>query len=186
MNKNLHSSGTKWLPIMTCICTPLMLEVFRECCIFCFHIFFSAIFLLDFELFRQSGILCFSFYFFDLSIRFWTELFRQCERPSWLWSYASWIYNYLCNQCLSPLMLWFRISIRARCITLCDKVCQWLAAPVRYQRPWSSAQQTFAFDDVSKSIVSLSISKKDDDLQVNNERNKTQTNVLKFGDHCFS
>jgi hypothetical protein len=28
---------------------------------------------------------------------------------------------------LSPLMLWVRISIRARCTTLCDKVCQWLA-----------------------------------------------------------
>jgi hypothetical protein len=24
--------------------------------------------------------------------------------PSWFWSYGSWIYNYLCNQCLSPLM----------------------------------------------------------------------------------
>jgi hypothetical protein len=34
------------------------------------------------------------------------------------WSYGSWIYNYLCNQCLSPLMLWVRISIRARCTTL--------------------------------------------------------------------
>ena len=45
----------------------------------------------------------------------------------WLWSYGSWIYNYLCNQCLSPLMLWVWISIRARCTTLCDKVCQWLA-----------------------------------------------------------
>jgi len=31
------------------------------------------------------------------------------------WSYGSWIYNYLCNQCLSPLILWVRISIRARC-----------------------------------------------------------------------
>jgi len=38
----------------------------------------------------------------------------------------SWIYNCLCNQCLSPLMLWVRISIRARCTTLCDKVCEWL------------------------------------------------------------
>jgi len=36
------------------------------------------------------------------------------EGPSWPWSYDSWIYNYLCNQCLSPLMLWVRISIRAR------------------------------------------------------------------------
>ena len=42
-------------------------------------------------------------------------------------SYGSWIYNYLCNQCLSPLMLWVRISIRARCTTLCDNVCHWLA-----------------------------------------------------------
>jgi len=37
------------------------------------------------------------------------------------------IYNYLCNQCLTPLMLWVGISIRARCTTLCDNVCQWLA-----------------------------------------------------------
>jgi hypothetical protein len=36
------------------------------------------------------------------------------------------LHLYLCNQCLSPLMLWVRISIRARCTTLCDKVCQWL------------------------------------------------------------
>jgi hypothetical protein len=45
----------------------------------------------------------------------------------WPWSYGSWIYNYLCNQCLSPLMVWVRISIGARCTTSCDKVCQWLA-----------------------------------------------------------
>ena len=43
---------------------------------------------------------------------------------SWPWSHGSWIYNYLCNQFLSPLMLW--ISVRARGTTLCDKVCQWL------------------------------------------------------------
>jgi len=49
--------------------------------------------------------------------------------PSRTWSYGSWIYNYLCNRyrCLSPLMLWIRISIRTRCTTLCNKVCQWLA-----------------------------------------------------------
>ena len=39
----------------------------------------------------------------------------------------TWIYNYLYNQCLSPLTLWVRISIRARCTTLCDKLCQLLA-----------------------------------------------------------
>ena len=47
------------------------------------------------------------------------------ERPSWLWSYGSWIYNCLCSWCLSPLILWVWILIRARCTTLCDKICQW-------------------------------------------------------------
>ena len=48
------------------------------------------------------------------------------EGLSWSGSYGSWSYNYLCNQYLSPLMLWVQISIRARCTTTCDKVCQWL------------------------------------------------------------
>ena len=41
----------------------------------------------------------------------------------------SWIYNYLCNQCLSPHTLWVRIPPRRDVLdaTLCDKVCQWLA-----------------------------------------------------------
>ena len=47
---------------------------------------------------------------------------RNIWEPSWPWSYGSWIYNYLCNQCLSILMFWVRISIRARCTTLCDTV----------------------------------------------------------------
>jgi hypothetical protein len=40
-----------------------------------------------------------------------------------------WFYNYLCNQCLSPLMLWVRIPLRRGILdkTVCDKVCQWLA-----------------------------------------------------------
>jgi hypothetical protein len=31
-----------------------------------------------------------------------------------LWSYGSWIYNYLCNQCLSPLKLWVRTPLMVR------------------------------------------------------------------------
>ena len=48
---------------------------------------------------------------------------------SWSWLYGSWIYNYLCNQCLSPLILWVGIPFRRGVLntTLCDKVCQWLA-----------------------------------------------------------
>ena len=37
------------------------------------------------------------------------KLFTQgCQ---WLLSYGSWIYNYLCNQCLSALKLWVRILL---------------------------------------------------------------------------
>ena len=32
----------------------------------------------------------------------------KTQGSSWSWSYGSWIYNYLCNQCLSPLTLWVR------------------------------------------------------------------------------
>jgi hypothetical protein len=44
-------------------------------------------------------------------VSYWKTL--NC--PLWPWSYGSWIYNYLCNQCLSPLMLWFWILLIARC-----------------------------------------------------------------------
>ena len=52
------------------------------------------------------------------------------EGPSWSWSYWSWIYNYLCNQCLSSLTLWVRISLRRGALdtALCDKVYPWLVA----------------------------------------------------------
>jgi len=53
----------------------------------------------------------------------------KCQGPSWPWSYyGSLIYNYLCNRCISPLMLWVRLPPKARCTTLSDKVCQWLSA----------------------------------------------------------
>ena len=49
---------------------------------------------------------------------------------SWSWSYGSWIYNYLCNQHLSPIMLWVRSQPRWVVLntTLLDKVSQWLVA----------------------------------------------------------
>ena len=49
--------------------------------------------------------------------------------PSWTWSYGSWIYNCLCNQCLSHLTLWVRIPLMWGVLytTLCDNVCQLLA-----------------------------------------------------------
>jgi hypothetical protein len=42
---------------------------------------------------------------------FYYHTVRNVRRgPSCTWSCGSWIYNYLCNQSLSPLMLWVRIQ----------------------------------------------------------------------------
>jgi hypothetical protein len=52
------------------------------------------------------------------------------EGQSWSWSYGSWIYNYLCNQCLSPLKLSVWIPLMVRCTrynVMWFKVCRWLA-----------------------------------------------------------
>ena len=55
----------------------------------------------------------------------WTFYLYATEGPSWSWSYDSWIYNYLCNRCLSPLTLWVRIPFRRGVFdtTLCDNIC---------------------------------------------------------------
>ena len=81
------------------------------------------------------------------SINSW-RLYNAKSEPSWPWSYGGWIYNYLCNQCLSPLMLCFRILIRARCTTLCDKVFQWLATGRWFSPgpPVSSTNKTDRYD----------------------------------------
>ena len=50
------------------------------------------------------------------------------RRTPWSGSYVSWIYNYLCNQCLSPLKLWVRTPFMARC--------------TRYSIMWSSLSVT--------------------------------------------
>ena len=74
----------------------------------------------------------------------------------WLWLYGNWIYNNLCNQYLSPLMLWVRILIRTRCTTLCDKVCQWLATGRWFSLgpPVSSINKTDRHD---KTKISLKV-----------------------------
>jgi hypothetical protein len=67
--------------------------------------------------------------FLHLQIHSFPDFDQGLELGLW-WSYGSWIYNYLCNQCLSPLTLWVWIPLRWGVFdtTLCDKVCQWLAA----------------------------------------------------------
>jgi predicted Rdx family selenoprotein len=77
------------------------------------------------------------------------------------WSYGSWIYNYLCNQCLSSLKLWVGIPLR-RCVldtTLCDKVCQWLAAGRWYSAGTlvSSTYKTYCHD-ITEILLKVALS----------------------------
>ena len=57
-----------------------------------------------------------------------------------------------CNRCLSPLMLWVRILLRARCTTLCDKVCQWLVAGT----PVSSNNKTDRHD-ITETLLKVAL-----------------------------
>jgi hypothetical protein len=77
---------------------------------------------------------------------------------SWPWSYGSWVYNYLWNWCLSPLMLWVRIPLRARCTTLCDNVCQWLAAG-RWFSPGTPVSSTNKTDlhDIAEILLKVAL-----------------------------
>ena len=71
--------------------------------------------------------------------------------PSWLWSYGSWIYNYPCNQCLSALTLWVRISLMTKCTRYDSRwlsLSQWLVAGRWYSLgiPVSSTNKTDCHD----------------------------------------
>ena len=59
--------------------------------------------------------LCQTYVYVD---RYWRELCISCK--TCVQSYSIFIFG-------NTLVLWVRISIRARCTTLYDKVCQWLA-----------------------------------------------------------
>jgi hypothetical protein len=83
-------------------------------------------------------------------------------------------HDYLCNQCLSQLMLWVRISIRARCTTLCDKVCHWLATGQWFSpgSPVSSTNKTDRYDITEILLkVALNTIKQPNKQTINHELN---------------
>ena len=91
-------------------------------------------------------------------------IYIACNKGlSWSWVYGSWIYNYLCNQCLSPLKLWVRTPFVARCTnvlytTLCDKVCQWLATGRWFSpgTPVASTNKT-DFHNITKIMLKVAL-----------------------------
>jgi hypothetical protein len=92
------------------------------------------------------------------NVKLCEERLNNDSGQSWSWSNGSWIYNYSCNQCLSPQMLWVRISIRARCTTLYDKVFQWLATG-RWFSPGSPTSYTNKTDrhDITEILLKVAL-----------------------------
>ena len=76
------------------------------------------------------------------------------------WSHGIWIYNYRCNQCLSPLRLWVRNSLRRHVLdtTLCDNVCQWLATG-QWFSPVTSVSSTNKTDRHDITEILLKVAK---------------------------
>jgi hypothetical protein len=55
----------------------------------------------------------------------WDADSKSLSGRRWSWSYGSWIYNYLCNQCLSPLMWSITIELPqwwGRGLGFCDNI----------------------------------------------------------------
>ena len=93
------------------------------------------------------------------------------EGPSW--SYGSWIYNYLCNQCRSPLKLWVRIPLRRSVLdtTVCDQLCQWLAAGRWFfsGTPISSTNKTCRHVDMTEILLKVALNTINPNLMVSTE-----------------
>jgi hypothetical protein len=85
-----------------------------------------------------------------LYFEFYQGTFRVYSYSQWRTSYGSWIYNYLCNQCISPLKLWVLITFMRGVLdtTLRNKACQWLATCWRFSlgTPVSSTNKTYLHD----------------------------------------
>jgi hypothetical protein len=62
------------------------------------------------------------------------------------WSYGSWIYNYLCNQCLSSLELWVRISLNFK---------MWIHAPIPISSHKVSRQLPYAKVFIGRSVAPI-------------------------------
>ena len=87
--------------------------------------------------------------FFHKLIPFWLSnkwSFTACDRKALL--------DYIIR-----IFLWVRISIRARCTTLCDKVCQWLATSWWFSLgpPVSSTNKTDRHD-ITEVLLKVALS----------------------------
>ena len=80
----------------------------------------------------------------------------QRKWTSWSWSYGSWIYNYMCNQCLSSLKFKPRSRRGVLDTTICDKVCQLTGRWFLPGTPVSSINKT-DLQDITEILLKVAL-----------------------------
>jgi hypothetical protein len=133
-NKTIELEYTQWR-------TWLMVYLMRQEILTLQSIQSYYLLFLMFTFVRRGGLvrdMVFNATFNNISVISWRsppQSFQEnvlllCVFCLWSWYYGSWIYSCLFNQFLLPITLWIRISLGRGVLdtTLCDKVCQWLAA----------------------------------------------------------
>jgi hypothetical protein len=122
---------------------------------------YSIRFVVPFTVFKMWGgqneyqqFFILSLIWMDKSLTYTFVVLTMWEGSSCSRSYGSWIYNYLCNQCQSPLTLWVRIPLRQSVLntTLCDKVCHWLAAG-----RWFSSISKIDHNDITEILLKVAL-----------------------------
>ena len=108
----------------------------------------------------------------------WFQYYQNfTERPSWSWSYGSWIYNYLCTSAYHQKLCDFEARSRRGVLytTLWDTVWQWLAADLWFSPGTlvSSTNKTHRYDiteillKIALNTVTLTITQNIDGYDIN-------------------
>ena len=125
ISKNLISSGTKWLPIMTCIHPPWYWEFYLVKCWKFKSESISMLFIFNVRVLWHGVIVhvkvvnirhmvsLIVLLLITINMFHWSFIVVLSWGPSW--SYGSWISNYVCSQCLSPLQLRVWTLLMAMC-----------------------------------------------------------------------
>jgi hypothetical protein len=108
------------------------------------------------------GLYCIRSQVITLHYNVFRCIFKIREGLSWSWSYGSWIYNYLCNQCLSLLTLWVQTLFMARCTRyniLSEEVCQWLTTGIWFSlgTPVSSTKKKTDRHDIAEILLKMAL-----------------------------
>ena len=95
------------------------------------------------------------------------------------WSRGSWFYNYLCNQCISSLMLWVRIPLMVRCIRY---NIMWYSLSVAWGRTevFSGCSKIADLHNITEIVLKVALNT----INPNTQMRATSSDVSKSCNYC--